>query len=103
MGRNDEAKTMMTDAYKSEPEMVDNFLEERGDTIVSPYESMMPSFPIIISEGTSVLFRPVFNLPKIYPPSLAIRVDDTILKEFQIKNCVCKPEAPWLNRVKGMI
>lgn len=34
---------------------------------------------------------------------MSFKIDDTILKEFQIKNVKCKPEAPWLNRVKGMI
>ena len=99
--REDQAKKAMEDARKSEPELVESFYED-DPVCVAPYESQMPHFGIKILENT-VLFRPVFNLPKIYPPSLSIKITDSLLKEFQIKNCPCKPEAPWLNRVKGMI
>jgi hypothetical protein len=63
----------------------------------------MPAFQLKIPDRPVVHLRPVFNLPKIYPPSLDIKIDDKLMKEFAIKNCACKPEAPWLNRVKGMI
>jgi hypothetical protein len=44
--QSDDAKRAMTEAYKSEPELVDTFLEEKDDVVVSPYESMLPGFPV---------------------------------------------------------
>ena len=56
-----------------------------------------------IRDCNSILLRPSFGFPAMKYPDLDFNCESGILKTFAVKSVKCKPEAPWLNRVKGAI
>jgi len=98
----------MTEVYKYDPELVNSFLDKGENKVIpiNPYPSLtidVPPIEVKVKQSSKIAIYPAFDLPKIKMPSMSIKIDDSILKEFKVKNVPCKPEAPWLNRVKGMI
>lgn len=106
VGKQDKAQRTMQEVYKFDSALVDAFLEQDKPVSVNPYPSIaieIPPIEVQIKNSNIVQLFPAFDLPKIRMPSMSFKIDDTILQEFAIKHVKCKPEAPWLNRVKGMI
>ena len=106
VGKQDKAQKAMQEVYKFDSQLVDTFLEQSEPVSINPYPSIaieIPPIEVQIKNSNIVQLFPAFDLPKIRMPSMSFKIDDTILREFQMKHVKCKPEAPWLNRVKGMI
>ena len=67
--------------------------------LTEQYESKL----VKIHECHPVYIRPSINFPFIQLPSMDFFIEKPMLDNFTPKNVKCKPEAPWLNRVKGTI
>ncbi|OMJ87536.1 hypothetical protein SteCoe_10711 [Stentor coeruleus] len=106
---NREAKTILTEAFKYDPETVGRYLEEIEDVDVLPLSSGekfaegFDKIRICIGDSHSFFVRPCISLPKPCLPIFEFDIEEEILKLFTVNTVKCKPETPWLNRVKGSI
>lgn len=104
-----EAKSIMLEAFKYDPATASAYLEEKNNIIILPFvNNSYLNLPnclkeLKIAESHPVFIRPCFGLPMSIKPSMDFTVEETILDNFLVKSVKCKPEAPWLNRVKGTI
>ena len=63
-------------------------------------------FPLIsleFSNQPKIEVRPAISLPRVPLPSLEFGIQTEIKEFFSFKKIQPKPEAPWLNRIKGSI
>ena len=104
--QSEEAKELITEAYKYDNKLVSKYIEKKDEVKILPFHSdssLVSEFPLIkveVGNAHSVMIKPAFGLPKVLPPSMDFGKEKEILLHFKVK---CKPEAPWLNRVKGAI
>ena len=104
-----QGKQFFSEAYKYDPASVSAYLKQNSSISILPfnsYSSFASEFPFVtasIGNTSPISIRPSISTPTIDPPSLDFQVEEIIFQQFQIKNIKCKPEAPWLNRVQGMI
>ena len=111
LGLEDEAegKEYIEEAFKYDKELISGFLKQSSKVAVLPFNSkstFASTFPmkqVKIGRAYPILIRPSFALPAIELPTLDFPFEECILEQFQLKIIKCKPEAPWLNRVQGMI
>ena len=54
-------------------------------------------------ENVEILVKPSISLPRPTLKNLEFDMESEILEYFKIECVKCKPETPWLNRVKGSI
>ncbi|CAG9315165.1 unnamed protein product [Blepharisma stoltei] len=107
--QSEHARQLMLEGYKYDQDLVSAYLEEKPDIKILPfqsdseYASKFSMAKISIGECHPVLVRPSFSLPKPLLPSMEFQTEDFIFSHFTVKSVKCKPEAPWLNRVKGAI
>ena len=103
------AKTLLTEAFKYDEKTVGGFLEEKPDLKISllSVDSKLAGnhsfFRVSIGESHPVLLKPSFSLPRPSLENFSFDAEEGILKCFSLKTIKCKPETPWLNRVKGSI
>lgn len=103
------AKGLLNEAAKFDPETIKLYTERKSEVKVLPlssaskYASVFPMAKVKISDCHCLLLRPSFSLPKIEMPKMEFGIEPSILNRFCVKNVKCKPETPWLNRVKGTI
>ncbi|OMJ68126.1 hypothetical protein SteCoe_34512 [Stentor coeruleus] len=106
---NREAKTILTEAFKYDPEIVGKYLEENSDVEVLPLSSGekfaegFDCIKIAIGDSHPFYVRPCIMIPKSGLPSFDFGIEEEIFKFFTLNTVKCKPETPWLNRVKGSI
>jgi hypothetical protein len=104
-----QGKEYIEEAFKFDRELVSSFLKQTGKVSVLPLEarstfsSTFPMKQVKIGRAYPILVRPSFSLPSVEMPTLDFPFEPCILQQFLLKNIKCKPEAPWLNRVQGMI
>ena len=104
-----EGKEYLSVAYKYDPISVSVYLKQNSHISLLPLNSAGPlssEFPLVrasVGSASAISLRPSFGLPAVEMPEIEFEVDDEVVGRFQIKNLKCKPEAPWLNRVQGMI
>lgn len=109
MQQKDQARNIMLEAFKYEPITSTAYLEEKAKVEVLPFAansilaSKYPLKKVQMGDNHPIYIRPSFGYPYITLPSLEFGIEDAILDNFLIKCVKCKPEAPWLNRVKGTI
>jgi tetratricopeptide (TPR) repeat protein len=103
------SKNLIQEASKFDPEIVKIFQERKSDIKVLPlssaskYASVFPMAKVKIADCQALLLRPSFNLPKGDMPKMDFGVESQVLARFHVKHVKCRPETPWLNRVKGTI
>ena len=56
-----------------------------------------------IETSPEVRVRPAVSLPRVKPPGLDFAIEHKAREYFTVPKITPKPEAPWLNRVKGSI
>ena len=105
LGKKDEGEEFFKEALKFGAQEIDPNRQEALEVPILPYHSnsyFSGEFPLSKVElgKFHVLIRPTFGVPRICVPSLEFKTDKNILKRFNVKS---RPEAPWLNRVKGSI
>lgn len=104
-----EAKELMLEGYKYDQEIINSYLEEKLDVHLLPFESSsefaskFPLFKVSVKDCHPIMIRPSLSFPKSSLPSMEFKSEDYVLDHFSVKSVKCKPEAPWLNRVKGAI
>ena len=104
-----EAKTLITEGFKFDPETIQMYLDEKPDIKILPlssnskYASFFPMAKVKIGQCYPILLRPSFSLPKIELPRMEFDTEKQLLERFLVKTVKCKPETPWLNRIKGSI
>lgn len=104
-----EARSIMLEAFKYDPTTASSYLEEKQNILILPFvNNTYLSLPnclkeLKIAECHPVFIRPCFGLPLHIKPSMNFFIEESILDQFLFKSVKCKPEAPWLNRVKGTI
>lgn len=105
----DEAQTTILEAFKYDGELSSAYLDKKPNIEILPFSSnsllacKYSAKKITFADCHEVAVRPSFGFPQIVPPSLDFSIEDSVLDNFLIKSVKCKPEAPWLNRVKGTI
>jgi tetratricopeptide (TPR) repeat protein len=106
---NQTAKSVMLEAFKYESASSTAYLEEKPNVEVLPFfssSSLASKFglkELKVFECHPVYVRPSFNYPYIQQPTMEFGTEDFVLDKFSVRSVKCKPEAPWLNRVKGTI
>ena len=106
---NEQARGIMLEAFKYDSETSTAYLEEKPSVKILPFSSgsslasRYPLTEVQIGDCHKFYIRPSFSYPFITLPSLEFNIETNILNEFLVKSVKCKPEAPWLNRVKGTI
>ena len=106
---NEQARSIMLEAFKYDSVTSTAYLEEKPSVEILPFSSgsllasLYPLTEVKIGDCHQFFIRPSFNYPFITLPSLEFNTEQNILNEFLVKSVKCKPEAPWLNRVKGTI
>ena len=106
---NSQGKQYLSEAYKYDPSTVTAYLKQSSETSVLALNSsdgFASEFPLVnvsIGQSSSIFIRPSFTLPAIELPNIEFETDEIFLTQFSLKSIKCKPEAPWLNRVQGMI
>ena len=109
LDRNKEAKALLSEAFKYDSDTVGDFLEEKLEVKVFPlssdsvYSKNFKYVKVSIGESHPIYLRPSFGVPRPELPSFDFDVETGILQNFSVKTVKCKPETPWLNRVKGSI
>lgn len=99
----------LSEAYKFDPGSVTSYRKQNSSISILPFNSSSlfasecPLVKVCIGNSTPVFVRPSFCLPVVELPAIEFDIDPVILAQFQLKNIKSKPEAPWLNRVQGMI
>ena len=105
----EEARSVMLEAFKHDSVTSTAYLEERPSVEILPFAcaSVLAGRYALrelkVAECHPVLVRPSFGYPLVQMPSMEFTIEDPILENFAVKTVKCKPEAPWLNRVKGTI
>ena len=106
---NEEARSIMLEAFKYDSVSSTAYFEEKPNVEILPFSSsssLASKYPlklVKIAECSPIYVRPSFTYPFITPPSMEFSVESPMLEHFSVKSVKCKPEAPWLNRVKGII
>lgn len=104
-----DGREYIEEAYKFDRDTVSTFLKQSSKVSILPLNSSSPfsqKFPlksIKLGRAYPIHVRPSFSLPLIEMPKLDFPFEECIFSQFKLKNIKCKPEAPWLNRVQGMI
>lgn len=109
LNSNKEAKGLMDKALKHDPETMDSYLKEDSQVSILPFSSdsaFASAFPlseVTTRECRSILLRVSCTGLLVPCPSLKFMGESSVLSHFTVQSVKCKPEAPWLNRVKGEI
>lgn len=109
LNQNREAKSILTEAFKYDPDIVGNFLEEKPDLEIMPLDcessflKNYSGFKVTIGDNKPILLKPSIGFPRPSLGNFEFNVEHEILKMFTISLIRSKPETPWLNRVKGSI
>lgn len=109
MQENEQARTVMLEAFKYDSVTSTAYLEEKPSVELLPFSSNSPlasKYPlreVQIGDCHAIFVRPSFSFPFVKLPNLEFNTESSILDNFLVKSVKCKPEAPWLNRVKGTI
>lgn len=106
---NEQARSVMLEAFKYDSATSTAYLEEKPSVNLLPFSSSSlvaskyPLREVKIGDCHAIFVRPSFSFPFVSLPNLEFQTENSILDNFLVKSVKCKPEAPWLNRVKGTI
>lgn len=104
-----EGKQYLSEAFKYDSNLVSSYLKQNSKVAVLPLNcsgTFSNEFPLVLSaigKSTPVSLRLSFALPVVDLPEIEFAMDLEVISRFHMKFIKCKPEAPWLNRVQGMI
>ena len=109
LGESEDSGCLMAEAFKCDPGTAADYAEGKNEVFILPfvgnkYLTYANCFKAIkLAESKSIQVRPCFSLPNHIKPAMDFSVEESVLDNFLVKSVKCKPEAPWLNRVKGTI
>ncbi|CAG9323159.1 unnamed protein product [Blepharisma stoltei] len=108
LGNNEPAEKLLQEAFKCDPETISPFLNDKP-TLLLPLNtnnSFSSNFPLItlpFSNIPQLEARPAISLPRVRLPSFEFQIEEKVKEFFDFTKILPKPEAPWLNRVRGSI
>ena len=108
LGSNAEAAETLKEAFQCDSETVTPFLAKSPVKILplNTSSSFAEKFPLIslnFPNQPKVEVRPAISLPRVPLPPLDFNVQVEVKEFFAFKKIQPKPEAPWMNRVRGSI
>ncbi|CAG9313397.1 unnamed protein product [Blepharisma stoltei] len=108
LGNNETAEKLMKEAFKCDPETISPFLSDNPTTLLplntkSEFSSNFPLITLPFSNIPKLQARPAISLPRVRAPSLELNVEEKVKDFFDFSKISPKPEAPWLNRIRGSI
>lgn len=108
LNNNSVAAKVLKEAFRCDPETVTPFLAKCPVKLLplNTNSSFTERFPLIslnFPNQPKIEVRPAVSLPRIPLPSLEFTVQTEVKEFFALKKITPKPEAPWLNRIKGSI
>ena len=108
LSNTEEAKELITESFKYDPETVNAYLDESSDVKILPLQSsskLATTFPMAklsIGECKPILIRPSFTLPSQEVPDLKFTTLEEVTSYFDVSRVNSKAEPPWMNRVGGL-
>ncbi|CAG9324004.1 unnamed protein product [Blepharisma stoltei] len=108
LGNNTSAEKLLKDAFQCDPESIGPFLTKQTTTILplNTSNEFVANFPFIIipfNKKPVIQVRPALSLPRVKLPSLDFSIEYKVKDYFSIEKVIPKPEAPWMNRIRGSI
>lgn len=107
-GNNQTAETLLKKAFKCDPDSVSPFLAKQTTTILplntsNDFVSHLPYMSLPFNKRPTIQVRPALSLPRVKLPSMDFNVEYKVKEYFDINKITSKPEAPWMNRIRGSI
>ncbi|CAG9321078.1 unnamed protein product [Blepharisma stoltei] len=105
----DSAESLLKEAFRCDPDSIKPFLNNEPTHIMplntnNDFASNFPFMDLPFNCSPKVQIRPAISLPRVDLPSLNFDIPEERVREFfTISKVTPKPEAPWLNRVRGSI
>ena len=103
-----EAEKLLKEAFHCDSETVTPFLAKCPVKILplntsSSFAEKFPMISLNFANQPRVEVRPAISLPRVPLPALDFHVQVEVKEFFAFKKIQPKPEAPWMNRVRGSI
>ena len=108
LGNANSAEKTLKDAFSCDPDSVTPFLSKKTTVILplntsNAFAQQFPMLNLDFSVDPVIRIRPAISLPRSTLPNLEFSVEREASEFFTLSKITPKPEAPWLNRVKGSI
>lgn len=108
LGNNRPAAKMMEEAFQCDQETLSPFLNGKPITLcpLNTNGEFCAKFPLIImpfENQPEIKMRPAISLPRVRLPSMEFKIEEKVKDFFDFSKISPKPEAPWLNRIRGSI
>lgn len=109
LNNTDSAEALLKDAFRCDQDSIKPFLSNEVTTILplntnNEFASKFEYILLPFSNQPLIKIRPALSLPRVKLPSMNLERIETRAKDyFTISKVTPKPEAPWLNRVRGSI
>lgn len=102
------AENLLKEAFRCDPETTTPFLSKKTTTILplnttNPFAQRFPLISLQLSLNPIIQIRPAVSLPRSNLPNIEFCVEKEVESLFTIQKIVSRPEAPWLNRIRGSI
>jgi tetratricopeptide (TPR) repeat protein len=102
------AEKLLKEAFQCDSETVTPFLAKETTTILplnttNPFAQQFPLLSLGLSTDTLVRIRPAISLPRSSLPNIEFDIEKEVENFFTINKVTPRPEAPWLNRIRGSI
>lgn len=102
------AEKLLKEAFHCDPESVAPFLSKKTTTILplntlNPFALLFPLISLSMSMEPVIQIRPAVSLPRSNLPNIEFSIEKEVKEFFAVNKITARPEAPWLNRVRGSI
>ena len=102
------AEKILKEAFKCDEESVTPFLSKKKTTILplntnNPFAQQFPLINLDISDDPIIRVRPAISLPRSTLPNIEFLIEKEAKEFFSLSKITSRPEAPWLNRIRGSI
>ena len=107
-GNTPAAEKLLKEAFHCDSETATPFLSKQTTTVLplnttNPFAQRFPLIGLKINVIPLIQVRPAVSLPRSNLPNIEFCVEKEVESFFTILKVVTRPEAPWLNRVRGSI
>jgi hypothetical protein len=102
------AEKLLKEAFHCDPDSVTPFVSKQTTTILplnttNPFAQKFPMINLKLNVIPLIQVRPAVSLPRSNLPNIEFDVEKEVSGFFNVAKVVSRPEAPWLNRVRGSI
>ncbi|OMJ80792.1 hypothetical protein SteCoe_18900 [Stentor coeruleus] len=105
---NSSAEKLLKEAFHCDPDSVTPFLSKKPTTILplntlNPFAQKFPLLNLDLLSDPIIQIRPAISLPRSALPNIEFSTEKEVREFFLVSKITPRPEAPWLNRVRGSI